>query len=250
MTSSFDIYLIILVIGIVSVVMWEAAKAALRRANPVARLRAMAPHRFGGSSKSQRLTGAECDELSALMRIPIQYATGVQNSRIRELAARITTTSGPTARATSSTSPPGLTLGQREGDPAPLPSRDPFPQGDHRQHPDLTPPPPFDQGQSRATSSTSENPFRRGRAPPRLVGTEVQTDVTGPIARAFTRMEPQVRVERHVHPGPYLCLPGRPVVHFRHDCWAFRNVDRRKLEARTLCEVCINNGEPQYPLHG
>ena len=88
------------------------------------------------------------------------------------------------------------------------------------------------------------------RAVPRLVGTEVQTDVTGPIARAFTRMEPQVRVERHVHPGPYLCLPGRSVVHFRHDCWAFRNVDRRKIEARTLCEVCINNGEPQYPLRG
>ena len=225
----------------VSVVMWEAAKAAMRRVNPAARLRALASFsRTPSTTRPQRLTRAECNELSGLMRVPAEYISSRQESRIRELASRITATSGPTARATSSTSVTGMTYGVQEEASAPyptgaqepqLPPRDP----DQLPHP---PPPPLHEG-----SATRR---RRSNTPLRF-NSETQTDLTGPVHRAFTRLEPEVRVERHLVRGPYFCLPDRPVVHFREDCWAFRHTDRRRIERRTLCEVCINDGQPQYP---
>ena len=239
--SSIEVYVIILVIGLVSVVMWEAAKAAMRRVNPAARLRALASFsRTPSTTRPQRLTRAECNELSGLMRVPAEYISSRQESRIRELASRITATSGPTARATSSTSVTGMTYGVQEEASAPyptgaqepqLPPRDP----DQLPHP---PPPPLPEG-----SATRR---RRSNTPLRF-NSETQTDLTGPVHRAFTRLEPEVRVERHLVRGPYFCLPDRPVVHFREDCWAFRHTDRRRIERRTLCEVCINDGQPQYP---
>ena len=240
--SSIEVYVIILVIGLVSVVMWEAAKAAMRRVNPAARLRALASFsRTPSTTRPQRLTRAECNELSGLMRVPAEYISSRQESRIRELASRITATSGPTARATSSTSVTGMTYGVQEEASAPYPTgaQEPqLPPRDPDQLPHHPPPPPLPEG-----SATRR---RRSNTPLRF-NSETQTDLTGPVHRAFTRLEPEVRVERHLVRGPYFCLPDRPVVHFREDCWAFRHTDRRRIERRTLCEVCINDGQPQYP---
>ena len=65
MNSSIEVYVIILVIGLVSVVMWEAAKAAMRRVNPAAQTSS-----FGFVVKdpldyqASKMTRAECNELS------------------------------------------------------------------------------------------------------------------------------------------------------------------------------------------
>ena len=144
--SSIEVYVIILVIGLVSVVMWEAAKAAMRRVNPAARLRALASFsRTPSTTRPQRLTRAECNELSGLMRVPAEYISSRQESRIRELASRITATSGPTARATSSTSVTGMTYGVQEEASAPYPTgaQEPqLPPRDPDQLPHHPPPPP------------------------------------------------------------------------------------------------------------
>ena len=218
--------------------MWEIAKAAMRKANPAARLRALAPASWTTTStRNQRLTRAECNELAGLMRISAEYLSDRQNSRIRELAARISTTTGPTCRVSSSTRPPHLVYGRAQGSdqPIPEPPREPLlPQREAGDEPPLLPPP------------VPPNPTMRERIQP-TSQTEAQTELSGPVVRVFTRMLPEVRVERHLVRGPYFCLPDRNVVHFREDCWAFRHVNRAKIERRTLCEVCINNGQPQYP---
>ena len=240
--SSAGIYMIILVIGVIAVVMWEIAKAALRKVNPAARLRSLAAGPWTPpTTRPQRLTTSECNELSSLMLIPTKYLSDRQSTRIRELAARITATSGPTARASSTLEPPHLVYGQSEATSSSSTAtadllRPTEAMGDQPPQPPPLPVP---------TSTTSR---RRRPPPPSSTETQVQTDISGPISRAFTRVEPEVRVERHLVRGPYFCLPDRPVVHFREDCWAFRHVDRRRLERRTLCEVCVNNGQPQYPV--
>ena len=76
------------------------------------------------------------------MRVPAEYISSRQESRIRELASRITATSGPTARATSSTSVTGMTYGVQEEASAPYPTGAQEPQLPPRDPDQLPHPPP------------------------------------------------------------------------------------------------------------
>ena len=178
------------------------------------------------------------------MLVPAKYLSDRQSNRIRELAARITATSGPTARASSTMEPPHMVYGQPEPTSSSSTATADLLRPTEVMGDQPPQPPPLPAPLPMTTPAASR---RRRPSPPVSTDNQVQTDISGPISRAFTRVEPEVRVERHVVRGPYFCLPDRPVVHFREDCWAFRHVDRRRLERRTLCEVCINNGQPQYP---